>query len=227
MLTLSEKQIYLLAMGLMAALFIAALVRVWLLRRVEERLIKNKDALEKQVVLQQKDLMTVRQESNAWRTEMQRQFDLFRHMASDQLGVEERRFNDLFSQSKRREQEMQMALDVTRQMCGELPAAKARILHLESLLVAPAQREPAPLPASPAPAAAPAPVTPLPALTPDAAASVAAATKPAPAAIPAPAEPEPAAMESAPAVAETSSESASPEDNLAEAKKKTPPYSWL
>ena len=130
----TEHQIYVFATSLMAAFFVAAMVRLWLLRRVEEKLLKNKEALEKQIVLQQKDLMTVRQESNAWRTEMQRQFDLFRHMASDQLSVEEKRFNDLLSKSNRREYELQTALDIARQMCNELPATKARVLHLESLL---------------------------------------------------------------------------------------------
>lgn len=137
MLSLAEKQIYILATSFMAGFFVAAMVRLWLLRRVEERLLKNKDALEKQIVLQQKDLLTVRQESNAWRVEMQRQFDLFRHMASDQLGVEERRFNDLLTQSTRREYELQTALALAKDMCIELPSAKARILHLESLLGSP------------------------------------------------------------------------------------------
>lgn len=137
MLSLAEKQIYILATSFMAGFFVAAMVRLWLLRRVEERLLKNKDALEKQIVLQQKDLLTVRQESNAWRVEMQRQFDLFRHMASDQLGVEEKRFNDLLAQSTRREYELQTALALAKDMCIELPSAKARILHLESLLSSP------------------------------------------------------------------------------------------
>lgn len=134
MASLSEHQIYVFATSLMAAFFVAAMVRLWLLRRVEEKLLKNKEALEKQIVLQQKDLMTVRQESNAWRNEMQRQFDLFRHMASDQLSVEEKRFNDLLAKSTRREYELQTALDLAKQMCSELPATKARVLQLESAL---------------------------------------------------------------------------------------------
>ncbi|MEN3942025.1 hypothetical protein WJU23_12075 [Prosthecobacter sp. SYSU 5D2] len=133
----TEHQIYVFATSLMAAFFVAAMVRLWLLRRVEEKLLKNKEALEKQIVLQQKDLLTVRQESNAWRMEMQRQFDLFRHMASDQLGVEEKRFNELLAKSTRREYELQTALDIAKQMCSELPAAKARILYLESHQSAP------------------------------------------------------------------------------------------
>lgn len=133
MLSLPEKQIYILAISLMAGIFVAAMVRLWLLRREEERLLKNRAALEEQVVLQQKDLQTVRQESNAWRMEMQRQFDLFRHMASDQLGMAEKHFNELLAKSTRREYELQTGLDIAKQMCAELPAVKARVLYLESL----------------------------------------------------------------------------------------------
>ncbi len=118
----------------MAVLFIAALIRVWLLRRVEEKLLKTRDKLEAQVLSQQKDLMQVRSDSNAWRTEMQRQFDHFRHMASDQLKVEETRFSSLLTKSREREHELQTTLDLTRQMCAELPSAKARVMQLEGLL---------------------------------------------------------------------------------------------
>lgn len=118
----------------MAVLFIAGMIRLWLLRRVEEKLLKNKDALEKQVVTQQKDLMQVRSDANAWRTEMQRQFDQFRHMACDQLKVEETRFDNLLTKSRERENDLQTKLDIARQMCAELPSAKARVMQLESVL---------------------------------------------------------------------------------------------
>ncbi|TDU72916.1 hypothetical protein EI77_01382 [Prosthecobacter fusiformis] len=157
----TEYQIYVLATSLMAAFFVAAMVRLWLLRSVEDELLKNKAALEKQVVLQQKDLMTVRQESSAWRIEMQRQFDLFRHMASDQLSVEEKRFNDLLAKSTRREFELQAALDIAKQMCSELPSTQARVLHLESLLAAAPPPPPAP-PSSNDGGLPAAPVTPMP-----------------------------------------------------------------
>jgi len=130
----AEAVPYTLATAIMAVLFIAALVRVWLLRRVEEKLLKTRDKLEAQVLSQQKDLMQVRSDSNAWRMEMQRQFDHFRHMASDQLKVEETRFSGLLTKSREREHELQTTLDLTRQMCAELPAAKARVMQLEGLL---------------------------------------------------------------------------------------------
>jgi hypothetical protein len=125
---------YVLGTALMGLLFIAGMIRLWLLRRVEEKLLKNKDALEKQVVTQQKDLMQVRSDANAWRTEMQRQFDQFRHMACDQLKVEETRFDSLLTKSRERENELQTKLDIAREMCAELPSAKARVMQLESVL---------------------------------------------------------------------------------------------
>jgi hypothetical protein len=129
-----EAHPYILATGLMAAFFFAAMVRLWFLRRAEAALLKNKSALEKQVLTQQKDLMQVRSDANAWRAEMQRQFDLFRHMASDQLKVEESRFDNLLNKSRAREHELLAELEIARRMCSELPSAKARLLQLESLL---------------------------------------------------------------------------------------------
>ena len=119
---------------IMGVLFIAALIRVWLLRRAETKLLKNKDTLEKQIVQQQRDLLAVRQDANAWRAEMQRQFDHFRQMASGQLNVEEKRFDDLWQKSLEREHALQTSLDIARQMCAELPAAKARVMQLESAM---------------------------------------------------------------------------------------------
>jgi hypothetical protein len=129
-----EAAPYVLGTSLMGVLFIAGMVRIWLLRRVEEKLLKNKEALEKQIITQQKDLMQVRSDANAWRSEMQRQFDQFRHMACDQLKVEETRYDNLMSKSREREQDLQTKLDIARQMCAELPSAKARVMQLESAL---------------------------------------------------------------------------------------------
>lgn len=129
-----EAQPFVVFTALIAVFFVAALVRLWLLRRVEDRLLKNKDALEKQVVTQQKELMQARSDSNAWRAEMQRQFDLFRNMASEQLKVEETRFDNLLRQSRDRERDLQAELDIARRMSAELPSTKARLMQLEGLL---------------------------------------------------------------------------------------------
>lgn len=118
----------------MGVLFLAALISLWVLRKTEAKLLKNKDALEKQIIQQQRDLLSLREDSNAWRGEMQRQFDHFRHMASDQLRVEEKRFDDLLQKSREREQHLQTSLDITKQMCLELPGTKARLMQLESIV---------------------------------------------------------------------------------------------
>jgi hypothetical protein len=118
----------------MGVLFLAAMISLWLLRKNEAKLLRNKDALEKQIIQQQRDLLAARQDANAWRAEMQRQFDLFRHMASDQLQVEEKRFDDLLTKSREREQHLQISLDIAKQMCVELPGTKARLMQLESIV---------------------------------------------------------------------------------------------
>jgi hypothetical protein len=64
---------------------------------------------------------------------MKRQFDLFRHMASDQFKVEEKRFDDLLHRSREREHLLQSSLDIIKQMCSELPSTKARLMQLESV----------------------------------------------------------------------------------------------
>jgi hypothetical protein len=118
----------------MGVLFLAALISLWALRKTEAMLLKTKDALEKQIVQQQRDLLSVREDANAWRGEMQGQFDHFRHMASDQLKVEEKRFDDLLEKSREREQQLQTSLDIAKQMCVDLPGTKARLIQLESIV---------------------------------------------------------------------------------------------
>lgn len=118
----------------MGVLFVAALISLWVLRKTEAKLLKNKDALEKQIIQQQRDLLSLREDANAWRGEMQRQFDHFRHMASDQLKVEGKRFDDLLQKSREREQHLQTSLDIAKQMCLELPGTKARLMQLESIV---------------------------------------------------------------------------------------------
>lgn len=126
--------IYVVATCVMGALFVTSLVRVWMLNRVEEKLQKQKDELEKQLRLRQQELATIRQDAQEWRAETQRQFDGFRKMANDQLSASETRFATLQSQARQREYELLTALDLARQMCTDLPHVQARVLHLESLL---------------------------------------------------------------------------------------------
>lgn len=125
---------YVLITVIMGILFLAAMVSLWVLRKTEAKLLKNKDALENQIVQQQRDLLFVREDANSWRGEMQRQFDHFRHMVSDQLKVEEKRFDNLLQKSREREQHLQTSLDIAKQMCLELPGTKARLMQLESIV---------------------------------------------------------------------------------------------
>lgn len=121
----------------MAAVTVAVVIRLWLLRRVEERLLHDRQALENLVLQQQKELLQARQDGQAWRGEIERQFDHYRHMASAQLDVEQARFNELLARTAQRERELQSELALARQMCTDLPHAQARVLYLESMLSVP------------------------------------------------------------------------------------------
>lgn len=118
----------------MAVFFVAGMVRVWLLRRVEDRLLKQTKFLGKELAMKEREVSAVRQDAFAWRSEMHRQFDEHRVIISEQLAAERRRFDDLLEAARKREFEQQTALDIARQMCAELPAAKARVMHLEEAL---------------------------------------------------------------------------------------------
>lgn len=129
-----EAHPFILATSIMAALFVAAMVRLWLLRQAEEGLLKVNSELEMKVAAQHLELTNARAENNQWRAEIQRQFDAFRELTGDQLTAAERRFRDVSARAETRQHELQTELDIARQMCAELPAAKARILYLEELL---------------------------------------------------------------------------------------------
>lgn len=135
--TATDHQIYVFITSAMTAVAVTVVIRLWLLRREEAKLLRNRQALEKQILQQQNDLLKTRQENQAWRGEMQRQFDLYRHTASTQLDVEQRRFNELLAQSGQREKEWQTELALARQMCAALPHAQARVLYLEALVAQP------------------------------------------------------------------------------------------
>lgn len=146
----AEAQIYVLVTCLMAVFFIMAMVRVILLRITEQKLQKANEELTSRLNTAQQDLAITRKESALWREEMQRQFDAFRTASESHISAERQRFDTLSSESRQREVELRASLDAARQLCAELPQAKARILQLESQLTAPVARAfttPAPTPA--------------------------------------------------------------------------------
>jgi hypothetical protein len=69
-------------------LFLAAIRILLLLRRVS--IMHNRaDKLEKQILDQQRIILDIRSDSNAWRGEMQRQFDAFRAESTRWRGEQE------------------------------------------------------------------------------------------------------------------------------------------
>ncbi len=143
-----EAHLYVLIAALAVFFLLLALIRVILLRLAERKLLKANENLAAQLSVTKQDLATSRHESRAWREEMQRQFDAFRATADAHVSGERQRFDGLLHDSRQRETELRASLEAARQMCAELPAAKARILQLEAMTA------PAPKPQAPKPQAA-------------------------------------------------------------------------
>ncbi len=129
------------ALCIVTGLFSIAFVRIFVMRRRERKQLEQIDTLEAEIRDQQQQMMAIRQESNTWRTEMQRQFDAFRSDATRRYGEAElrsmdiqKRFDAATEQHERRTFELQASLDASRSMCSELPQAKARIIELEKML---------------------------------------------------------------------------------------------
>jgi len=136
-----EEQLMFIGLCVVGGLFLVACIRILVLRRRERKLLDQTDTLEAEIRDQQQQIMVIRQESNTWRTEMQRQFDAFRSDATRRYGEAElrsmdiqKRFDTATEQHERRTFELQASLDAARRMCSELPTAKARIIELEKML---------------------------------------------------------------------------------------------
>jgi hypothetical protein len=71
-----------------ALLFIAA-IRILLLLRKVRKMNERAEKLEKQILDQQRLILDIRSDANAWRGEMQRQFDAFRAEATRWCGGQE------------------------------------------------------------------------------------------------------------------------------------------
>lgn len=71
-----------------ALLFIAA-IRILLLLRKVRKMNERAEKLEKQILDQQRLILDIRSDANAWRGEMQRQFDAFRAVATRWCGGQE------------------------------------------------------------------------------------------------------------------------------------------
>lgn len=76
-------------------LLLIAMIRILFLLRTNKRLRESTEKMEKQVLTQQNEILATRQDSNAWRGELQRMFDAFRAEYSNRLVEAEQRYQEL------------------------------------------------------------------------------------------------------------------------------------
>ena len=86
--------------GFVVALLVLAMIRIWFLRRSNERLFIQHERMERQVLNQQRDIIGLRQDSNAWRGAMQMQFDAFRAESSRRVEDSEMRYDQAMKQQE-------------------------------------------------------------------------------------------------------------------------------
>jgi hypothetical protein len=142
--TTQNEQLLFIGLCIVTGLLLIGFIRIIVLLRQRRRMEERTERLEGQILDQQKELMAGRADSAAWRGEMQRQFDGFRSDSTRRCGEAELRAQDLQRRldeaavlHERKMFETQAALDAARRMCAELPTAKARILELEAMIMAP------------------------------------------------------------------------------------------
>lgn len=84
-----------LSLSIVGGLLLIAMVRILFLLRTNNRLREATAKMEKQVLIQHQEILSVRQDSNAWRGELQRMFDAFRAEFSKRLAESEQRYQDI------------------------------------------------------------------------------------------------------------------------------------
>jgi len=143
--TTQNEELLFVGLCILAGLLLISFVRIFLLLRQRRKLAERTPKLEKQILDQQQSILDIRSDANAWRGEMQRQFDAFRAESAKRIEEADlraagtsNRLDIAAEQHERRVFELQASLDAARRMCAELPAAKARIIELEKLLASPA-----------------------------------------------------------------------------------------
>lgn len=136
-----NEELLFVVLCIVIGLFFIAAIRILLLLRRLQKMGRREEKLEKQILDQQKLILDIRSDANAWRGEMQRQFDAFRAESAKRLDDADvraagtlNRLDIANEQHERRVLELQASLDAADRMCSELPSAKARIIELERLL---------------------------------------------------------------------------------------------
>lgn len=84
-----------LALSIVGGLLLISMIRIVFLLRTNKRLRESTEKMEKQVLAQQHQILSVRQDSNAWRGDIQRMFDAFRAEFSKRLEESEQRYQDI------------------------------------------------------------------------------------------------------------------------------------
>ncbi len=84
-----------LSLSIIGGLLLIAMVRILFLLRTNSRLKESTAKMEKQVLNQHQEILSVRSDSNAWRGELQRMFDAFRAEYSKRLEESEQRYQEI------------------------------------------------------------------------------------------------------------------------------------
>lgn len=84
-----------LTLSIVGGLLLISMIRIVFLLRTNKRLRESAEKMEKQVLAQQQQILSVRQDSNAWRGDIQRMFDAFRAEFSKRLEESEQRYQDI------------------------------------------------------------------------------------------------------------------------------------
>ncbi len=84
-----------LALSIVGGLLLISMIRIVFLLRTNKRLRESTEKMEKQVLAQQHQILSVRQDSNAWRGDIQRMFDAFRAEFSKRLEESEQRYQEI------------------------------------------------------------------------------------------------------------------------------------
>ncbi|HBJ84285.1 MAG: hypothetical protein Q8M07_21795 [Prosthecobacter sp.] len=84
-----------LTLSIVGGLLLISMIRIVFLLRTNKRLRESTEKMEKQVLAQQHQILSVRQDSNAWRGDIQRMFDAFRAEFSKRLEESEQRYQDI------------------------------------------------------------------------------------------------------------------------------------
>lgn len=139
--TTQTEELLFVSLCIVTVLLLISFMRILLLLRHSRKMAEREGNLEQQILDQQKAILDIRSDANAWRGEMQRQFDAYRADAVKRLDDADlratgtqNRLNITSEQHERRVFELQASLDALSRMCAELPAAKARVIELEKLL---------------------------------------------------------------------------------------------